>query len=71
MKVGMTPLYPGTRNFLTFANTTAIAYHQNLAALRNLWPTAIATVFTNVRTLRVLEKSEQPLEKHGTSAADR
>jgi len=31
-------LYEYTRNFLTFANTTAIAYHQNLAALGTFLP---------------------------------
>ena len=43
-----------TRNFLTFANTTAIAYRQNLEAPVNFWRYAIAVVFANVRKLRVL-----------------
>ena len=42
-----------TRNFLTFANTTAIAYRQNLEAPGNFRPYAIAVVFANVRKLRV------------------
>jgi len=42
-----------TRNFLTFANTTAIAYRQNLEAPVNFWRHAIAVVFANVRKLRV------------------
>jgi len=44
-----------TRNVLTFVNTTAIAYTQNSAFLPGSWHHAIVTVFTNVRTLRVLE----------------
>ena len=44
-----------TRNFLTFANTTAIAYRQNLEAPGNFRPYAIAVVFANVRKLQVRE----------------
>lgn len=49
------PLYYTTRNVLTFANTIAIAYCQNLAALVNPSPlcNTVAVVFANVRELRV------------------
>ena len=50
-----------TRNFLTFMNTTVIAYHQKPEALTDFFcPYAIAVVFTNVRNLRVqLQKQPQ------------
>jgi len=44
---------PSTRNFLTFANTTAIAYRQKLTGASRFWRYAIAVVFANVRKLRV------------------
>ena len=49
-----------TRNFLTFANTTAIAYRQNLEAPVNFWRYAIAVVFANVRKLRVMSAPGGP-----------
>jgi len=51
-----------TRNVLTFVNTTAIAYRQNSAFLPGSWHHAIVVVFTNVRTLRVLEYRTGMLE---------
>jgi len=44
----------GTRNSLTFVNTTAIAYTKMLRLRRTFCIYAIAVVFTNVRELRVL-----------------
>jgi len=43
-----------TRNFLTFVNTTAIAYGQKIDQSLRILVHAIAAVFTNVRKLRVL-----------------
>ena len=43
-----------TRNVLTFVNTTAIAWCQDPRKKGGFWRYAIAVVFTNVRTLRVL-----------------
>ena len=43
-----------TRNVLTFVNTTAIAGCQDQRKKAEFWRYAIAVVFTNVRTLRVL-----------------
>jgi len=43
-----------TRNVLTFVNTTAIAWCQDQRKKAEFWRYAIAVVFTNVRTLRVL-----------------
>ena len=53
-----------TRNFLTFANTTAIAYRQNLEAPVNFWRYAIAVVFANVRKLRVRHGGTNKLPQH-------
>ena len=54
MRVFWATLYEHcTRNVLTFANTTAIAYRQNSAFLPRPWHHAIVVLFTNVRTLRV------------------
>ena len=43
----------GTRNSLTFVNTTAIAYTKILRLRSTFCPYAIAVVFTNVREIRV------------------
>ena len=43
----------GTRNSLTFVNTTAIAYGQKPGRSLKVLVYAIAVVFTNVRELRV------------------
>ena len=45
----------GTRNSLTFVNTTAIAYTKFLRLRPTFCVYAIAVVFTNVRELRVHE----------------
>jgi len=41
-----------TCNLLTFANTTAIAYYQNLEAPGHFCPYVIAVVFANGEKLR-------------------
>ena len=48
-------LLPTTRNVLTFVNRTTIAWCQGPSKKAEFWRYAIAVVFTNVRTLRVLD----------------
>ena len=63
-----------TRNYLTFANTTAIACHQNIGAPGSLFLYATAVVFTSVYKLRVpysssrtgMKKSEKAAHQQGT-----
>jgi len=52
----------GTRNSLTFVNTTAIAYIQKVSRSLKTLVYAIAVVFTNVRELRV--QTFLPMHSH-------